>query len=65
MARLTVYRNKIIAFRETENGKKMNDEMRDWWGKKVKGPKMKMKSVVDDITLGTDDEGDDFDDADF
>ena len=26
---------------------------------------MKMKRVVDDITLGTDDEGDDFDDADF
>ena len=30
-----------------------------------KGPKMKMKSVVDDIILGTDDEGDNFDDADF
>ena len=34
-------------------------------GKKHKGPRMKMKHVVDDITLGTDNDGDDFDDADF
>ena len=65
MRRLTDYRTKVKNFREMENGKKMNEEMRDWWGKKHKGPRMKMKHVVDDIILGTDDEGDDFDDADF
>ena len=65
MARFSDCRTKILAFRKTEHGKKMNNEMRDWWKKKHKGPRMKMKQVVDDIILGTDDEGDNFDDVDF
>lgn len=65
MARLMEYRKAIVAFQNSENGKKMLNEVRDWWGKKHKGPKMKVKPIMDDIPLQSDDEEDDFDELEF
>ena len=49
--RLREYRNAIVEFRDTDEGRQLLSKDRDWWGEKYKGPKMKVKPVMDDVKL--------------
>ena len=63
--RLSNYKTAIEEFRETNEGRQLLSEVRDWWGEKYKGPKMKVKPVMDDIEIESGDECDDFGEDDL
>ena len=58
--RIREYRNAIVEFRDTDEGRQLLSTVRGWWGEKLKGPKMKVKPVMDDVEIESGDEDDDF-----
>ena len=63
--RLSNYKTAIEKFRKTNEGRQLLSEVRDWWGEKYKGPKIKVKPVMVDIEIESGDECDDFGEDDL